>query len=101
MASAMDPFETSSRTRNRAMADAMDTLGDLPVTQEGRCRLSDLHLAIVADKNIVEEHAQRRGPEAKALRDADHASPVGGVDAAISGWTAGECSRLLHGRRKK
>ena len=46
------------RKRNHDVADSMATSGDLPVTQEMRRRVNDLHVASVADNERVGEHAQ-------------------------------------------
>ena len=64
------------------MDGALDTTDDLPATQGKRRRASDLHLAFAADEEIEEEDAQRRGPEMRARREANHASAVVGVAAA-------------------
>ena len=66
MADDMDTSETLSEKRSRAKADAVETSGDLPMTQEQCCRVSDLHLAFVADKEIVKGRAQWWNPDAKA-----------------------------------
>ena len=64
----------------------MDTSEDMPATQEKRRRAEDLHLAFVADKEIVEEHEQWRGPGMRALWEAATASALEGVRAATSAW---------------
>ena len=62
----MDAIE---RSRYRDMADAMDASEDLPATQERHCHAGDLHLAFVAEKEIVKEHEQWWGLEMTARRD--------------------------------
>ena len=73
----------------REMADAMDTYEDLPASQEKRRRVEDPHVAFVAEKEVVQEHAKRRGPEKKNHWDATHASPLG---------RSGCCNSSLGGR---
>ena len=85
MADAPDTSGTLSGKRDCAKAHATDTSDDLPLTQEKRRRVSDLQSALFAD--------ERRGPKMKEHWDANHASPVARVNAAISGWAAEECSR--------
>ena len=63
----------------------------MPATKGARCRVGDLLLASVAEKEMVMAHAQWSGPEMKARSDADYASPAAGVDAAMSARTAGDC----------
>ena len=58
MADAVETSETSPGKRNRVMDAAMDNWGELLVTQEKRCRVSDLHMVFVAAEEIVKEHAQ-------------------------------------------
>ena len=69
MADDADTPETLSGKLN-----AMDASDDLPATQEERRRASDLHLASVAEKGKVKEHAQWRGPEMEARWGATLAS---------------------------
>ena len=80
--------------RHCAIADATDTSGDSAVTQGKRCRTSGHHLTFAVDKEIVEEHAQWRDPQMRAHCDVNHASPLGGADAAISAWAAEERKRV-------
>ena len=68
----MDASETLTGKRNRAMGDAMDSLGDPPGAQEKRCRGSDPHAPFVADEVIVKDRAQWREPEMKARWDFTH-----------------------------
>ena len=86
--------ETVSATRERAMADVTDTPHYLPATREPRCRVSDLHLAFVAEKEIAKEHAKWRDSEVKAHWDTNHAPPAEGPGAAISAWAAEGRSRV-------
>ena len=72
------------------MDDAMDSAGESHVTQEKRRHVSDLHLAFIAGKAIVKEHARWREPEMKARWDATRASTEKETDAAIFAWTAEE-----------
>ena len=74
--------------RNCAMVDAAGTSEDLTATQEEHRRVSDPYLAFFANKEIVKERAQWRGPKIKELRGANDAPTVGGVDAATPAWTA-------------
>ena len=74
------------------MADATNTSGKLPATQEKRCRVGHLHQAFVVEKEIGPERAQWRGPEMTARWDANRASPAQAADAAISPGTAEECN---------
>ena len=57
--------------------------------------MGDLHSASVAQKVVVEEHAQWRNPDLKSRLDASQAPAVGGVDAATSAWVAEVCNRAL------
>ena len=54
----------------------------MPVAQEERRRVQDLHLAVSADKEVVKERVRRWDPEMKAHWNATRASPPEGVDAA-------------------
>ena len=62
----------------------MDTSEDLPVTQEEHCRVEDLHLACVVEKEVAKEAEQWRAPGMKVHWDATNASPLERVDSAIS-----------------
>ena len=42
--------------RNRDAEDTMGTSENLPVAQEKRCRVDDLHLTFVVEKELVTEH---------------------------------------------
>ena len=66
----------------------MDTSEALPVTQGRGRRVEDRHLALVVDKEVIQEHAQRWDPGMKVHWDATHASPLEGADTAISAWVA-------------
>ena len=55
---ARDTFGNLPGKRNHAMTETMDTLDGLPATQEKRRRVSDLHLALVVEGEVVKEHAQ-------------------------------------------
>ena len=68
----------------------MDTSEDPPATQGKHCRADDLHPAFVADIEVVQEHAQWRDPGTRAHWDVAKASPLDGVDAAISVWAVDE-----------
>ena len=50
--------------------------------------MDDPHLAFVVGQETAKEHARWLGPDTEARWDVNHASPVDGVDAAISGWAA-------------
>ena len=65
------------------------------MTQEERWQANDLHMASLEDKEIVKEHAQRRGPGLQAHWDVNHALPAGGAVAAISAWTTSGRNRAL------
>ena len=52
----------------------MDTFEELPVAQEARRRVGDLHSAFPVDAEVVMEHSQWRGAEMNACWDANHAS---------------------------
>ena len=77
------------------MEGATDVSADMPVTQETCCRVEDLHLSFVADKEVAKENAQWRDPEMKADWGATDASPLEWVDAAIAASTADQCSKAL------
>ena len=81
--------------RNREMANAVASAGKVPVTQEQRRLVNNLHLASVVDREAAEEHAQWRNPELKAHWVVTHASRVEGGGAAISAWAAEESKRAL------
>ena len=78
------------RKRNRSMADGANTSGATPPNQGKRRRADDLFLALVEEKEIVMDHAQRWGLETKAHWNANDASSVNGADFAISASTADE-----------
>ena len=67
----------------------------MPVTQEKRCCVVDLRGAFFVDWAVVKEHAKWWDPGMEAHWDAAHASPLGGVDAAISIWAADQCNKPL------
>ena len=77
------------------MADAVDASGDPTVTREDPRPMGVRHYSFVADKEIVKQHAQLRGPEIKAHGDAKHAPLVEGANAAISASTADECNKAF------
>ena len=54
-----------------------------------------IHLAFVADKEIVKEHAQLREPGMRAHWDAATAPPWAGVGAATSAWAADQRNEAL------
>ena len=94
--------ETLPGTRGRSFVIAIlyseESLGN----QEKRCRVCDLHLACVAEKEVVEEHAQWRNPDLDARWTATRAPGRGWmragakrVDSAISAWVAEEFNRAL------
>ena len=89
------PIDAVGRKRYRDVAGAMDSSKDSPATREKRIRADGLHLAVVANKKIVKEHAQSPGPEMRSHWDVSHASAVGGGDAAISALTTGGRNRDL------
>ena len=76
------------------MEDAMRAAGGKSATQETRRRVEELHLAFVANKEVVAEHAQWRRHWAKAQWDAAHASPHAGPDAAISPSAADRSNKV-------
>ena len=78
MADAADTPETLPGGRNRPTDGAMESADDLAVTKGTRRRLSDPHLAFVADKEIVKERTQWWEPEMKSHRNTTLASPVEG-----------------------
>ena len=57
--------------------------------------MAALQSALVADKEVVGKHGQCRGPVIKDNWGALSGTPVGGVGAAISKWTAHLCERRL------
>ena len=63
--------------------------------EEKRHDAGDLQVACLAGKEVVKGHAQWRNPDLKARRDATPASPVEGVNAAITARIAEECDRVL------
>ena len=97
----MDTPETVSGKRERApVGGAMDS--DTPTRPLGtKYRAGDLHLAFVADKEVVQRHVQWRHFERKVEIDAQSgrgpvASP--GVDsggAMLAARVAGERNRVL------
>ena len=76
------------------MDDAKDNSDKSPATQEGRCRVGDLHLAIVAARVIVNGRARRWGPEMEARWDDTNASAAEKADAATSARAAEKLSRV-------
>ena len=88
-------MDAGERKRARGMEGATNTSGDAPAIEGKRCRVGHLHLASVADKEVVEARAQRLDSGMKAYRGAAEASPMGGVDAAISSWAADQCNEAL------
>ena len=88
-------MDAAERTRTCGMADATDPSEDTPATQEKSCRAKNLHVAFVADKELVEEGAQWWGPGMNARPNAATASPMEGVDAATSAWAADQCNKVL------
>ena len=75
--------------------DATDSPEGRQGNREKYRRKGDLHFALVAEKEVATEHAQRRNPDLKALWGDIHASGVEGADAATSAWIAGQCNRVL------
>ena len=71
----------------------MDSAEELPATHGERCRVEDLHLAPVVDKEVAKEHAPWRNLEMRAHWDATHALLLGGVDAACSARSEDHCDR--------
>ena len=63
------------------------------VCRDKRYRAGALRTASVADTGVAEEYAQWRNPELKSIIDANQASVVEGVDAAISARVADERNR--------
>ena len=72
------------------MADGANTSGATPPNQGKRRRADDLFLALVEEKEIVMDHAQRWGLETKAHWNVNDASSVNRADFAISAPTADE-----------
>ena len=91
----MAATDAVERGHNRDVADALDSPEDPPATGEKRCGMEDLHSTFVAEKEIVKEHEQWRGPEIKAHWNFNGPSPADKVDAALSAWAADECSKAL------
>ena len=57
--------------------------------------LGNLHLAVVADKEVAKGPARRRTPDLKSRSDAAQAAAAEGEKAAISAWVAEEYNRAL------
>ena len=53
-----DTSETASGTRDRAPADGVIYSNAPTQSLAKKCRVGDLHLALVADKEVVRGHAQ-------------------------------------------
>ena len=83
------------RKRASENEDATDTSKEMPMTQEKRCPVHDLHVACVAGKEVLSEHAQWREPRMRAHKVAAYAPPSEGVGAAISSWAAGQYNSAL------
>ena len=73
----------------------MDT-GDAPSGNPGKrpCE-DDLEMALAADLEVVEEHAQWWRQEPRSQGDAHRSSVTAGVDGAESAWVADERNRVL------
>ena len=78
---ALSKHGCGGRNRNRDAEDATDSWEDLPATRETRYRVGYCHVALVANREVVEELAQRRCPRKKAQWNAVNAPPTEGVDA--------------------
>ena len=91
---ATDTSGTLGGKRNHAMADAAGNPEELRGNRGKRYRVGDIHLAFAAAEAVAKEHTQWRDPELKARWDATHASPVEGVDVAISAWTPAGRNRV-------
>ena len=89
---AADTSETLSGKRGRASVVASEDSEMSIGNQDESCRLRDLHLVYVVDKEVAEGHAQCLAPDLKARWDATHASAAAGVRAQISERIAQECN---------
>ena len=78
----MDAVE---RKRKCDVAAAAGTSEGLPGSRDRKdaMHVTDLHLAVVVETEIVKKQAQWRGPEIKARWDANRASAAKGADGAI------------------
>ena len=91
----MDSLETLAEKRKRAPVEGVMN-SDVPAhTQEKRCRARDLHLASVADKEAVKEHAEWRHTEMKSrLGTLPQVDPSESA-VATSVWVAEKRNRIL------
>ena len=60
-----------------------------------RCKRDALRAAFVADKEVVQEHAQWRNPGLQSQVKASRPLAVDWAGAAISSWVADERNRVL------
>ena len=91
----MSTTDVVERKRARDMEGATDTYAAMPLTKDTRRRVENLHLGSVVDMGVVKERAQWWGPGMKAFWDAAHASPLGGLDAAIPSRAADQRDKVL------
>ena len=73
-----------SSKRERPPCVGVDTMEGSDASHDKRYRADTFRLALVADTEVVEQHAQRRNPELQSR-----------TDAAIPARVADECSRVL------
>ena len=86
----MDNSGTLTGKQGRAPEDVAGNSGETLGNQAKRRRVGDPLSAFVAEQEVAKEHAQWRNRDLKSRLNASAASVVGGVDAAISAWVAGE-----------
>ena len=58
--------ETLAGKQDRGLVDVAGNSEEALRNQEWRCRVGVLHLAFVADKELVKEHAQWQSPDLEA-----------------------------------
>ena len=92
---AADASETLACKRGRAPVCVADVSGESLRYQEKRCRVADLRMVFLADKEAMKGRAGWRNPDLRAHWDATHAPAVEGVRDAIPAWIVEECNRVL------
>ena len=91
----MDTSETLPGEWSRAVADAVETSEERLGKQVKRSRLGDLHVASVADKEVMKGHAPWWTLDSQARWDATHSTAGEGVNDAIYAWIAEERNRVF------
>ena len=95
----MDTWETVSGKRKRAPVEGAKNSDISPQSLGTECRVGDLHLPLVADKEVVKEHAQWWRFERKEKLDTDSGNDpgvscvLGGGGPALSARVAVDCNR--------